>query len=137
MTKEEILVGNKLIAEFMGAKIEQDYCEIEGQQDGLGFYFKKECAPENVLRYSSIGLQYNKSIDWLLLAIEKIESLQYPYCKDAHSIEVASYRNTCEIYYNGYRSGTIIEYTGINRIDALYNAIVEFIKKYNEWQQLE
>ena len=137
MTNEEILVGNKLIAEFMGAKIEQDYCEIDGQQDGLGFYFKKENAPGNVLRYSSTGLLYDKTIDWLLSVIEKIENLQYPYCKDNHSIEVASYRNTCEIYYSGYRSGTIVDCYGNNRIDALYKTIVEFIKKYNEWKKLK
>lgn len=126
MTEQKIIdleTSNKTIAEFMG------------------FYFRNEtiCQPikgwitglETMTYDAKTYLKFHSSYDWLIPVVEKIESLQLPYLKYSHSIEVIISRNQCVIEYSGYEMGTICEVTANTKIEAVYNACVEFIKLLN------
>jgi hypothetical protein len=149
MNKEQILEGNQLIALFMGAAIEQDYCIIKDQQqDGLGFYFNKSNAPDIDLRYSSFGIKYHKSWNWLMPVVEKIESMFYsvnntssPWYEDETDttnrnkiqyVVIISDRNH-RIVINS--SNYYLERD--NKLIATWFAVVEFIKWYNNYKENE
>lgn len=87
-----VIEGNKLIALFMGATIEQDYSNIANVQDGLGFYFKKELAPDIDLRYSSVGIKYHSSWDWLMPVIAKISN----GCEEPEELDGLKYALLCD-----------------------------------------
>jgi hypothetical protein len=67
MTNEEVIRGNKLIAEFMGASIDDGYGDKET------YRFPLRGAPKEYASYvwSSDGLQYHSSWDWLLPVWQK------------------------------------------------------------------
>jgi hypothetical protein len=98
MTQEEILEGNKLIAEFMGLPVHEEYFR------GI-----------DACKYHS---------DWNLLMpiVEKIESLGYSF-----EIELFS----CYVIDSKTLS-TIIECHYNSKIKSTYQAVVEFIKWYNQ-----
>lgn len=99
--EKEILEGNKLIAEF------------EGRINEL-------CHHNN----TSSPYDYDKSWDWLMPVVERIDS-RTPY-DPCVTIEY----NWCSIkMLNG---GFNIEVVGNSRIEATYKAVVDFIKWYNE-----
>ena len=117
MTNEEIIEGNKLIAEFMGGKIEI-HKSLEEEIVLLGFewYFT------NIHDWSSRNLQYHSSWDWLILVVEKIESMKHP-------VYISS--NNCTIYQSvGRDHGWIIDKYGKNKIEAVWLSVIEFIKNY-------
>lgn len=125
MIQKEIIEGNKLIAEFMGAIITQCYSYIEDIQDGLEYYFSKENAPEDRLRYSSSGIKYHSSWDWLMSVVEKIESLGYSseiYC-------IGGFENRLQFFSGGV--SPVKSRCFKLKIEAVYYTVVEFIKWYN------
>jgi hypothetical protein len=71
MTKEQIIEGNKLIAEFMGTKRGAKYidpaCSVVGEAEFL-------CDEKD--------LEYHLSWDWLMPVVEKIETLGSQTFKD-------------------------------------------------------
>ena len=98
---KEILEGNKLIAEF------------EGRINELCHHIN-----------TSSPYDYDKSWDWLMPVVERIDS-RTPY-DPCVTIEY----NWCSIkMLNG---GFNIEVVGNSRIEATYKAVVEFIKWYNK-----
>jgi len=125
MTQEEILAGNKLIAEFMGKKA-----------PGNSIYnvYKLEQA-----FISEHDLLYNSYWDWLMPVVEKIESI---YSKHHGYFGVHISSNSCNI------QGTML-HLSINdpnygfvyisdpnaifdsKIESTWYAVVEFIKWYN------
>lgn len=69
MTKENIIIGNKLIAEFMGAEIKDDtYCFHLGNP-------VHDIQIEDMTFESVLRLRYNCSWDWIMSTWEKIMSL--------------------------------------------------------------
>ena len=102
MTEEEIIKGNKLIAEFMGLHFHKigwvDKYHIDGN-------------------YESIILDYNWSWDWLMPVIEKIESLGYA----VRILDVGC----------GIEGDLIIERFGTTKIEGTLLTVIEFIKWYN------
>ena len=106
MTQEEIIEGNKLIAEFMGVKIGEDlYSWRPGVIDSIKEH----------------NLQYHSSWDWLMpICLKFCESYEnYPSSKCEGMImnldnEVSSYDITkafkqlviCIKWYNEYKSKT-------------------------------
>ena len=96
------LENNKLIAEFLSVKIHP--IEERGLYNG---YFIDE-------------LKYHEDWNWLMVVVEKIESLGY-------RIEIV--KHICRIYLSNKETIIISENTP--KIEAVYNAVVEFIKWYN------
>jgi len=96
---------NKLIAEFMGARIEKQTCILNGRN----YFLDNEHSYEHTL-------QYHSSWDWLMHVVGKIESLKY---------EVTIHTQGCHIT-------PIIRTEFRPKIQAVYTAVVEFIKWYNK-----
>lgn len=100
----ETTENNKIIAEFMGHHLEHPLIDW---YDPNGDDYK-----------------YNSSWDWLMEVVEKIESLG--------NCQIDISFNWCKI---GYKDNTIDsrDYLKSNsKIQAVYNACLEFIKWYNE-----
>ena len=114
--------NNKLIAEFLSVKIHP--CEtiekfkfLPIEERGLyNGYFIDE-------------LKYHEDWNWLMQLVEKIESLGYNI--DTMKVDITKYQSSqfCGIYIDGKRIYTNYCET---KIEAVYNACVEFIKWYNE-----
>jgi len=115
MTVDEILEGNKLIAEFMGYEGQhEDWCgnniEVEDQFSETG---------KSMIAYSP-----NESWRWLMEAVIKIEDGLFAVeIKDNHCF-ISGYRK-----YEGF---TILHKKSMeSKITATYKAVVAFIKWYN------
>ncbi len=108
---------NRLIAEFMGM-----------QDTDLGWYDSEDVMSEYACQMVGGNtfevLQYDRSWDWLMPVVEKIE--------DVGSAEVVMNNEECTISAvivgNEYHHESI----GKSRIDAVYQSVVEFIKWYNK-----
>jgi hypothetical protein len=130
---------NRLIAEFMGAKIEiweevnQPYYKGTNHKGWSCGSSDRQRVEENV--YNSCNFQN----DWNLLmeVVEKIESLDFRFemlSQKSNQKEGLMYCNI-EIGSTSYSGAdiTIDSYGGkTNKIEAFYNGCVEFIKWYNE-----
>lgn len=131
---KKIAEGNRLIAEFMGAIVTLDYCEIPDVQDGLGFYFKKENAPDFDLRYCSEGLKYHSSWDWLMPVVEKIESLGYQsetmgwHLTNGLVTTISFWVNRTDYSKEPER---VCCKESKKKIEAVWTAVIEFIKYKN------
>jgi hypothetical protein len=144
MKTNEIIEGNKLIAEFMGYV-------LHDLGDGKSPYYNhnnKYLKPCAVIRLDKgEKLQFDSSWDWLMPVVEKIESL-------------TNYVNTVEYNKSNYLGAfyfsiltipfsSITQHVYINaehkkmmgkdvtdswadtKIEAVYKVVVEFIKWYN------
>lgn len=123
MSKEEVLESNKLIAAFMGfnQKLSDNKYKIPSEP-GYGklsdIIFIDSC-------------EYNSSLDWLMPVIEKIEGLENVRINEitigiVSTMIYARNRETNEFYQPMNYS------VGETRLDRTYNAVVEFIKWYNQ-----
>ena len=105
--------NNKIIAEFLSVKIHpcetiENFKFLPIEERGLyNGYFIDE-------------LKYHEDWNWLMIVVEKIESLGY-------RIEIV--KHICRIYLSNKETIIISENTP--KIEAVYNAVVEFIKWYN------
>ena len=139
MKQYQILEGNKLIAEFM--ELPKVKCSI-GTETGIvteGYGHPFVGVP-----VIPSGMQYRYSWDWLMPVVEKIESLRYTKCPSdvGFSTGVAVPIFTIEgesviiDWHNGAegRWGNWKTFTNNNKskFENLYQAVVEFIKWYNE-----
>lgn len=127
--------NNILIAQFMGYK---------------------KMHPENTSYYNTDrnhelfidDSKYHSDWNWLMKVVEKIENLKinkfakHLYRGDVKPIEGHFWFQTCKdvveiyasVYYwqhNNQINGLTQEFTGKNKLEATYNACVEFIKWYN------
>jgi hypothetical protein len=117
MTKEEIIEGNKLIAEFMypEAKKEYEMGEID-ISDGI---YKKMCLVMNDFNHMS----YHTSWDWLMPVVEKIENLGY-------IVKIST--KCCSISKDNNNDSTFcMAKFGRNKLENIYMCIVAFTK-YNK-----
>jgi hypothetical protein len=114
MTKIE---SNKLIAEFMGYDLSKvldemplnkqgNFCNGNGDLDKDGKPCYATYAP---------SLQYNTSWDWLMPVVDKIEKTAYVNIKGC-AVDIS----------------TIVSTNAPSKIDAVYKAVVEFIKWHNQ-----
>jgi hypothetical protein len=115
------------IAEFMGCTIYGDKRNIVTPK-GSKYKFPKPI--ENRATYGN-DLRYHTSWDWLMPVVEKIESIEnelgYLY-----SVTIMN-KNQCEITNeNEYICGGGFENLETTKIEAVYEAVVGFIKLYNE-----
>ena len=100
--------NNKLIAEFLG------YIDNGCSEDGFLIH------PITNYDVEISSLKYHEDWNWLMEVVEKIESLGY-------RIEIV--KHICRIYLSNKETIIISENTP--KIEAVYNAVVEFIKWYN------
>lgn len=112
MTQEQIIEKNKLIAEFMGAKmIVEDYYGI------------------NIIKFPDEstkdlnGLKYHSSWEWLMDAVDKIQILRERF-------------NNPKLEYgltliNAMDRWLYVQHKSLSKKEAVWLAVVEFIKWYN------
>ena len=155
MSEQEIIEGNKLIAEFIGFSINQ-FGEIENLE--LPFQWMAtyvNCIYD--IHHKDFPLlerkdyyKFHSSWDWLMPVVEKIESLNirnngydFPKVKFlGDCVEIftyATYRGTT-FYWKGYMGLDGKCYNHLSnqknsKIEAVWCAVVEFIKWYNQWKK--
>ena len=112
MTQEEIIAGNKLIAEFMGLS----YCEKYRYE---GWYKNHE---HNHRICDFDGLKYHTSWDWLMPVVEKIEKMNTTVVIEGIMCEIKTHSIGFDMTASDERS----------KILAVYYAVIEFIKWYND-----
>ena len=102
--------NNKIIAEFIGLV-------YRTKKDYQGWY-KDSSFTDRICSFD--GLKYHSDWNWLMEVVQKIESL-------GDDLNIYAYH--CELIYN---VGENIEtFEAKSKIEAVYNACVEFIKWYN------
>jgi hypothetical protein len=153
MTPEEILEGNKLIAEFMGYGY---HPHMEGET--LPGWRKEKAHPKisgTYLARVHKDLAYHRSWEWLMTAVEKIESLdlseemyswkgiegETEYNFDGVSVEIEN--KSCWIYVNLQLDPMFtINTKTLNvehptKIEATFRAVCEFIEWFNKRKEVE
>ena len=110
MTEEEILEGNKLIAEFLGSKWINDAPEDYPN----GYYYQPENIEEDVPTGLPEEWSFNSSWDWLIPCIDKIYESPWYY-----KWEDTSGQFEKEIFIN------------TKFIEITWDQVVEFIRWYN------
>jgi hypothetical protein len=115
MTKEEILNGNKLIAEFMGAKRMPHNSKLTPTL----YEFPESIGNTNTHKWATDYLIYHKSWDWIMPVVEKIENLGYIVSITGHN---------CRI------EGDHVLFTSIryNKMHSTHETVLEFIQWYNK-----
>ena len=140
MTNQEIIEGNRLIAEFCGAKLGKDgkceFVKIDTNKNG-----SKTLLPDNykfphwTFAFSWINdLKYHSSWDWLMPVVEKIESIKDDY---HGKFQVFINSNQCviqsiNIFKKRKNDYYFNEYTLGSKIESTYMAVVKFIEWYNK-----
>lgn len=123
--------NNKLIAEFMGVRNIDDTKYIENLKEmrADGLYFEQG--------YMTSELKYDTDWNWLMEVVEKIESLGVNFWTVKNKVkltlvgDIAKKLNDSlyDTEFEGYDFEYYIEGT---KIEATYQAVVEFIKWYNK-----
>ena len=107
---------NKLIAEFMSGdfKVNAHY--------GINIDFLKDNITAKQLEND---LRYDKSWDWLMPVVEKIESLGYVFIIQGGKAEYGEMISETRCF--------IAE----DKLSSTYKAVVEFIKEHNESNKMD
>ena len=123
MTNEEIIEGNKLIAEFMGGKFRKSK-----DKNTLNKYFDLK---DKGYFYYENEIRYHTSWDWIMPVLEKIEQLG---CIIEISYSLVCMCRICVIGIKHEKAFNIINDNngGLEPIIAIYKSVVEFIKWYNQ-----
>ena len=117
---ENIIENNKIFAEFL------DW-EFDDLSETFETPFLKLVDPKAFgdeqfsCKLQDFELEFHSDWNWLMEVVEKIESLGY-------RIEIV--KHICRIYLSNKETIIISENTP--KIEAVYNACVEFIKWYNK-----
>lgn len=123
MTDKEIAENNILLASFRGGTLSEDKQDI---------YF-----PKGIQHFSNIpipNLAYHKSLDWLDTVLQQIEQLNY-HTAVLKGIVVDTNDYVCYIghYFDQALPdwSILIESRASTKIEAIYNAVVEFVNVRN------
>ena len=140
MTHEEILEGNKLLAEFMGyehKELEDDDVTITYNcYDHLENISGKKPWESTIDDYTSWlrpdEMKFHSDWNWLMSVVDKIEGLK---CKDIEDNEIQWFvvigeGADCRIYHDYSDVAEIIVYGAESKIVAAWWAIVKFVKSY-------
>lgn len=129
--------NNILIAEFCGAQIckGEDYDFIENKEYiNLLPFWEKDVLESRFI--ATDHLKYHKSLDYLIHVITKIDN-----CKGIKEFYLFE---TALIYAGGINEFSvtgiidaehckgIIEHTGVNKLESVYEGIIKFIKWYTK-----
>lgn len=128
MTQQEILEGNKLIAEFMGLYPKKSWTTlwmIDLKKCSYQFNDFITSLMEDEAWYIT-ELKFNSSWNWLMPVVEKIESMGFWFNIKKNHVTVAwDNKGTCDS--NMIHS----EFGDLSKIERVYQCVVAFIK-YNE-----
>ena len=118
MDKKEIFEGNKLIAVFMGAKLDKRNGEDSvwlSEQSMFSEYFR-------VTHHN----KYHTHWEWLMPVVEKIDKL------DATATSITNI--CCEINSKFFRHLEVksIQTISNTKIEATYESVIKFIEWYNK-----
>ena len=104
MSNEEIVEGNKLIADFMGVRIGVD-----------NYSWRPGCIEPLQEEHLSYNLQWG----WLMPVVERIEAIE-----ETDAYEVYIFGNCCDI------SGEVV-CVGDTKIESVWKAVIAFIRLRN------
>lgn len=128
MTKEsQVIEGNKLIGEFMGAK----RSTVDGDKRYLRF--PDPHAGTDTYAFYPRELKYHSSWDWLMPVVEKIIQID--------GVDVETLNWLVKIKYDDGENVIVIssmdslKKKGATMIQAYYNTVVQFIQWYNQKHQ--
>ena len=111
--------NNKLLAEFMGyvntTQTDRDFNIYEGNEMII------KGKPKQLME--AMSMEFHSDWNWLMQVVEKIESLNF-------AIKVVV--NEALIFCEDWESLDYIYAIEKTKIEATYNACVEFVKWYNE-----
>ena len=151
MTKEEILEGNKLIAEFLGYVYVPYTAGHSGRPCGWvikNYKLVDRKVPKLFLGRTTKDLLYHKSWDWLMPVVEKIENTKpfysvsnnagFWYNDETYTVDRNKPQYLCIISDKSCRivinsANYFLERN--NKLVATWFAVVEFIKWYNLCQK--
>ena len=119
MTKEEILEGNKLIAEFMGA-IYVDLNDYGGYSIGFGYKYRTPPTNNSCYNWTVDNMLYYYEWNWIKPVFDK---LKYILLLN----ENAELSNTFDEIING-----LIYELAYSKIEIFFANIVTAIKWYNK-----
>ena len=140
--------ANKLIAEFMGGIVEMytewnsgetwEICTLPKESNplymqnpnayGIGVFKTEDFKRKNVNVHERC-LQYHQSWDWLMPVVEKIERTSTDNTDNSDNF----FNVMIEVFECNINGGDIsICECGNTKREATYNAVVEYIKWYNE-----
>jgi hypothetical protein len=126
---ENIIEGNKLIAEFMGFELKVKWYEMP-----LSFpHHLMSAGGGKALRCEMDDLQFDKSWDWLMTVVGKIEEKQFNV---SISSQMEFINDDTEIYWHhdvciSDDPNEIINLSSGSKINSVFQAVIEFIKWYN------
>lgn len=120
MTNEEIIEGNKLIAKFMGGKFRKSK-----DKNTLNKYFDLK---DKGYFYYENEICYHASWDWIMPVVEKIES--FGFYTNILSADNDNKKHAMHITLVNEEEQYSLWYE--SKILAVYKAVVEFIKWYNQ-----
>jgi hypothetical protein len=127
MTQEEILEGNKLIAEFVGFKNhDSDTIETDNEIFMIPTDVKNGEVNSLGYLYSYNELLFNRDWNWLMAVVNKIETIEFNiWGKLSMSVN--------RVYIQEFWGVEGIKGYGQSKtkIEATYKAVIEFIKWYN------
>lgn len=117
MTQEEILEGNKAIAEFIGAEL-----LFDEHYNSYAWHYNMDNRPilNSSCWWSEEQLQYHTSFDWLIPVGTKIFSNEFEKECIPKGFNPWYDYDMDDIYENQWN------------LDALFPAIVDFIEWYND-----
>ena len=114
---KNIVENNKLIAEFLG------YSQPHPDYPNTTYWYKKDCQPLTILLFHS-------DWNWLMRVVEKIENLQDENNCAIYNVQIE--QSFTEIIDNHTSETIIYNIDADSKIEAVYNACVEFIQWYNQ-----
>ena len=125
MTKQEIIEGNKLIAEFMGYKLDGDIVRSAPlDADGFDSY-------DGLVGYKITHAQYDSSWDRLMTVVDKIQKIYETKREFGVIIEITTTHIRISMKsFNYYIDKTSDDWIPFD-IKILFKVVVEFIKWYN------
>lgn len=122
MSEQEIIEGNRLIAEFV------DYEKESFEDEPIRYYVHNHLiCTEDINPWESSSedwnswltteeMKFHSSWDWLMPVVEKIE-------KTGHMVNICEDRCSIDVEIDEF---------GTTKIEAVWLAVVEFIKWYNQ-----
>lgn len=139
---EEIIEGNKLIAEFMGYNLVIPSMRRYPNNWKTSYWERnydiEKHTTDHVLCEEN-GLKYHSSWDWLMPVVEKIEKLstisfECKYYDPDYKREDYEVKSFYFIYSFSSQNKKFIANSN-NKLEAYWLAVVEFIKYYNSCQK--
>ena len=124
MTKQQILEGNNLIAEFMGLT-------PNPHDNGKTWAMHTEMTDGVLYGDNWINLFYDSSWDYIMPVVEKISTLKFRYGRFSTKIVTLSREPYCRIdsTAKSFRNST---YKQTPLIMAVFETVVDFLKWFNE-----